>query len=317
MSDEDEGTLVHGPWSDDSYVPPPAIPDYTDIPRPEPAPEYVPESENETTTEIPRLPDIPAAPDPAMALRSEGIPESAENEAEEYAEYEDGEYVQPRSLADRLGDWLELRLEMARTRHESEAPFREAEIARKAALLKSRTEQEVALAAANGKLRQAQLAAHGDRSSAHLKPATGGGGGGRGAGGGRGPGGGSGRGGGGAGSGRGSGSSGAGPRSGSGSGSGRGRGSGRGSGGGSPSHGSGKGPGSGSSGRGGGSKGNETKKDPKGRQNGSGGLGSSGRGGGGGGKNGPGGGRSPGRREERGPAGHRSDAGTAPASTRA
>lgn len=317
MSDEDEGTLVHGPWSDDSYVPPPPIPDYTDIPRPEPAPENPPESANETTTEIPRLPGIPAAPDPAMALRSEGIPESAEYDGGEYEEYEDGEYVQPRSLADRLGDWLELRLEMARTRHESEAPFREAEIARKAALLKSRTEQEVALAAANSKLRQAQLT-HGDRSGAHTK-STGSGGGGRGAGGGgRGSGGGSGR----SGGGRGSGS-GASPRSGSGSGSGRGGGpgSGRGSGGGSSTHGSGKGPGGGSGGRGGGPKGNDPKRDSKGRQNGSGGLGASGKGGGGSGgvKSGSGGGRSPARREERALTGHRTDgpAGAAPATTRA
>ncbi|MGK5497303.1 ATP/GTP-binding protein [Streptomyces sp. URMC 125] len=58
---------------------------------------------------------------------------------------------------------------MARARHETEAPFREAEIARKVALLESRTAQDVALMEANGKLRQAGLKAKGDKAAARGK----------------------------------------------------------------------------------------------------------------------------------------------------
>lgn len=167
MSDVDDpnGILVRGPWrGESSYVPPP-IADYGDtIPPPEDIPAPPPESPEETTMQ---LPTIPAAPDPATALRSEGIapPEVAEDDGE----YEEGEYVQPRSLADRLGDWLELRLEMARYSHESEAPFREAEIARKAALLEGRTAQEVAMMEQNGKLHTAMMKAKGDKAAARGK----------------------------------------------------------------------------------------------------------------------------------------------------
>ncbi|MFI1700629.1 hypothetical protein ACH419_32300 [Streptomyces bobili] len=169
MSDESDdtggGTLVHGPWSGGSTYSLPPIPDFIDtIPPPEDIPEAPPESPEETTME---LPTIPAAPDPAAALRSEGItaPEAGEDEGE----YEEGEYEQPRSLADRLGDWLEFRLEMARANHESEAPFREAEIARKAALLEGRTAQEVAMMEQNGKLQAAMMKAKGDKAAARGK----------------------------------------------------------------------------------------------------------------------------------------------------
>lgn len=163
MSDEDGGgTLVRGPWSgESSYVPPPMT-DYSDtIPAPDDIPAAPPESPEETTMELPR---IPAAPDPEMALCSDGIapPEIGEDDGE----YEEDVYVQPRSLADRLGDWLELRLEMARSLHESEAPFREAEIARKAALLAGRTAQEVAMMEQNGKLHAALMKAKGDKAAA-------------------------------------------------------------------------------------------------------------------------------------------------------
>ncbi|MFD6282016.1 ATP/GTP-binding protein [Streptomyces sp. NPDC060209] len=168
MSDDDEdgsGTLLRGPWSgESSYVPPP-MPDYSDtIPPPEGIPAVPPESPEETTMQ---LPPIPAAPDPAMALRSEGI--APPEIGEEDGEYEEGEYVQPRSLADRLGDWLELRLEMARSLHESEAPFREAEVARKAALLEGRTAQEIAMMEQNGKLHAAMMKAKGDKAAARGK----------------------------------------------------------------------------------------------------------------------------------------------------
>ncbi|MET8787989.1 ATP/GTP-binding protein [Streptomyces sp. NPDC004589] len=169
MSDEDDsGTLVRGPWGgDSSYVPPP-IPDYADtIPPPEDIPAAPPESPEETTLQ---LPVIPAAPDPATALRSDGIPAPEVGDVD--SENEDGEYSQRRSLADRLGDWLEYRIEMARARHESEAPFREAEIARKAALLEGRTAQDVALMEANGKLHQAMMKAKGDKAAARGKADT-------------------------------------------------------------------------------------------------------------------------------------------------
>lgn len=169
MSDESDdtggGTLVHGPWSGDSTYPLPPIPDFIDtIPPPEEIPEPPPETPEETTME---LPPIPTAPNPATALRSEGI--TTPEAGEDGDEYEEGEYEQPRSLADRLGDWLEFRLEMARANHESEAPFREAEIARKAALLEGRTAQEVAMMEQNGKLHTAMMKAKGDKATARGK----------------------------------------------------------------------------------------------------------------------------------------------------
>ncbi|MFE7777651.1 ATP/GTP-binding protein [Streptomyces sp. NPDC057445] len=162
MSDDPNGILLRFPGGGDpSYVPPP-IPAYTDtLPAPEDIPEAPPE---ETTID---LPPIPHPMDPSMALSSEGI--SIPEPNGEYGEDEYVEYVQPRSLADRIGDWLEFRIDMARARHESEAPFREAEIARKAALLGARTAQEVALIEQNGKLRQALLKARGDKAEARGK----------------------------------------------------------------------------------------------------------------------------------------------------
>ncbi|MFJ6355180.1 ATP/GTP-binding protein [Streptomyces sp. NPDC092046] len=167
MSDVDDpnGILVRGPWRDDSSYAPPPVPDFADtIPPPEDTPEAPPESPEVTTLE---LPPIPSAPDPATALYSEGITEpEADDDGEEY---EEGEYAQPRSLADRLGDWLEFRLEKARVLHESESPFREAEIARKVALLEGRTAREVAMMEQNGKLHAAVMKAKGDKAAARGK----------------------------------------------------------------------------------------------------------------------------------------------------
>ncbi|MFI8916530.1 ATP/GTP-binding protein [Streptomyces sp. NPDC053513] len=169
MSDDSDetggGTLVHGPWSGDSTYELPPIPDFIDtIPPPEDIPEAPPETPEETTME---LPAVPAAPDPVLAMRSEGIAAPVVEEPE--GEYAEGEYEQRRSLADRLGDWLEFRLEMARANHESEAPFREAEIARKAALIEGRTAQEVAMMEQNGKLHAAMMKAKGDKAAAREK----------------------------------------------------------------------------------------------------------------------------------------------------
>ncbi|MEV7659466.1 ATP/GTP-binding protein [Streptomyces anulatus] len=298
MSDESDdtggGTLVHGPWSGDSTYTLPPIPDFIDtIPPPGVIPEVPPESPEETTME---LPAIPAAPNPATALRSEGIIASETDEDE--SEYQEGEYEQLRSLADRLGDWLEYRLETARYNRESEAPFREAEIARKVALLEGRTAQEVAMMEQNGKLHAAMMRAKGDKAAARGKAdadrakssslgsglgadkgrsKAGGGGGSR----------------------SGGGSSGGSGRSGSGGsrapGTNGSAGAGRGSGGGSSPKGSGKGSERSSGGRGGPSKGNDSSGGSRSRQNGSGGSGGSGKSGSGrgsssgsGGKNAPG-----------------------------
>lgn len=169
MSDDPDGdgggTLVRGPWSGDSWYAPPPIPDFADtIPVPDDIPAPPPESPEETTM---HLPPIPAAPDPAMALRSDGVtrPESGEGDGES----EEGEYVPPRSLADRLGDWLDFRIEKSRAAHESETPFRDAEIARKVALLEGRTAQEVAMMEQNGKLHAAMMKAKGDKAAARGK----------------------------------------------------------------------------------------------------------------------------------------------------
>ncbi|MEU2564850.1 ATP/GTP-binding protein [Streptomyces longispororuber] len=227
------------------------------------------------------LPPIRGPISPETALRETGMPDAPGSGDDEYGE---GEYEQPRSLADRLGDWLEYRLEVARDRHAGEVPFREAEIARKAALLEARTAQETAMMEQNAKLHAAQMKAKADKAAARGKAdaarssnsgmgadkggrsKAGGGGGSRSGGGSSG------------GSGRGSGPNG----------------SGRGSAGGSSPKGAAKGSDRSAGGRGGGSKGNESSGSPKGRQNG---LGSSGAGkpgtrngssGGTGGKNGSG-----------------------------
>ncbi|MFF9870161.1 ATP/GTP-binding protein [Streptomyces sp. NPDC013953] len=199
------------------------------------------ESPAEATME---LPSICGPISPESALRDAGMPAAPDSDD---GEYEDGEYVQPRSLADRLGDWLELRIEMARERHASEAPFREAEIARQAALLEARTAQETAMMEQNSKLHTAQMKAKADKAAARGKAdaarSSNSGGSGRG----------------GTGGGRGSGANGPGAARGSGSGN-------------SPKV-TGKGSDRSAGGRGGASKGNDSSGGPKGRQNGSGGSG--------------------------------------------
>ena len=161
MSDEpdepdgaDGGTLVQGPWGgDSSYVPPP-IPDFADtIPPPEDIPAAPPESRKKQQWNS-RRSGCSASYGPGGGAASEGIADPATAPDSEDGENENGEYVQPRSLADRLGDWLEFRMHMVRTRHEGEAPFREAAIERKVALLEARTAQQVALTEQNGKLQQ-------------------------------------------------------------------------------------------------------------------------------------------------------------------
>lgn len=159
------GQLINFPTGDDVTGRPPALPDPSRL-FPEPRTEEIsPDPPEESDREFPA---IPQPPDPEFALRSEGI-DSADSEVEEEVEYFDEESDQRRSLADRLGDWLEFRLERARSRHADEAAFREAEIARKAELLKGRTAAEVAMMEQNGKLRQAMLRARADKASARGK----------------------------------------------------------------------------------------------------------------------------------------------------
>ncbi|MFF4866813.1 ATP/GTP-binding protein [Streptomyces sp. NPDC001231] len=247
-----------------------------------------PESPEETTME---LPPIPAVPNPTAALRSEEI--SAAGADEEIGEYEEGEYVQPRSLADRLGDWLEFRLEAARDRHAGEASFREAEIARKAALLEGRTAQEVAMMEQNGKLHAAMMKAKADKAAARGRAdadRTRSSGSGLGADKGRSK----------AGGGGGT------PRSGGSNSGGSGRGSSGGRGGGNSPGSGGKGSDRSAGGRNNGAKGNESSGGSKGRQNGSGGSGKGGSGKGGGSGN-SGSGKGDGGRTQNSPASGRQE----------
>ncbi|MFF9497233.1 ATP/GTP-binding protein [Streptomyces flaveolus] len=290
MSDDTDSNVISLPTRDSDSGEMPDAPDGGDLFYSEPSDSssggvVPPESPAETTME---LPPIRGPISPETALRETGMPDVPDSDDGEYGE---GEYDQTRSLADRLGDWLELRIEIARERHASEAPFREAEIARKATLLEARTAQETAMMEQNAKFHTAQMKAKADRAAAlgkadAARPSSsgmgadkggrskaGGGGGSRGGGGNSGS---SGRG--GTGGGRGSGTNGSG-------------GTGRGSGSGNSPKGTKKGSDRPAGGRGGGSKGNESSGGSKGRQNGSGGFSKSGTGkgsSGGAGKNGSG-----------------------------
>ncbi|GLW03817.1 ATP/GTP-binding protein [Streptomyces lavendulae subsp. lavendulae] len=279
MSDDTDSNVISLPTRGGDSGGMPDAPDGGDLFYSEPSGSSAdggasPESPEGATREFPA---IRGPISPEVALRETGMPDAPEFEDEEY---EEGEYEQPRSLADRLGDWLELRLEVARDRHAGEAPFREAEIARKAALLEARTAQETALMEQNAKFHAAQMKAKSDKAAARGKAdasrssASGLGAdkGGRSKAGGGGSSGGSGRGG-----GRGSGTNGSG-----------------GTGGGTSPKGAGKGPDRSAGGGKGGPKGSESSGGPKGRQNGSGGSGpgkavaGKGSSGGPGGKNGSG-----------------------------
>lgn len=271
MSDDTDSNVFHLPTRDSDSVPIPDAPDAGDLFYSEPSNAgegsgVPPESPEGATIQ---LPTIPAPPDPVAALRADGItgPDNAPGDGS--GGNNDGEYVHRRSLADRIGDWLEYRIELGRTRLESEKPFREAEIARKVAILKNRTDGELALKEQRNKLRQAELKARTGRVSAGGSAAGMGADHGRNKfspSGGRGPGSNSGgrggglSGGGGSGSGgRGSGGSG-GQRTGSNT-----------SGGANSPKGGGKGSGGSSGGRNGASGGKESKGSPKDRQHGSGG----------------------------------------------
>lgn len=174
--DSTDGRLIPFPGGggESSYTPPP-IPSYGDtIPDRDPDSPVPPETPEETTME---LPAIPSLADPASYLESEGIPAAGEDGDSGDLE-EEGEYEIPRSLADRLGDWLEYRIALGHARLEAEAPFREAEIEQKVARMTAQTDREVGLMAQQNKLRQAQIKAQADRTAARFGSGSGGGAGG-------------------------------------------------------------------------------------------------------------------------------------------
>ncbi|MFJ8770212.1 ATP/GTP-binding protein [Streptomyces clavifer] len=167
MTDDHNSNVVHlPPRGGDSG----SIPEAPDIgglfytAPPENIPAATPESPEETTME---LPVIPRPMNPEMALRSEVF--STPDIDGEPGEGGDGEYVHRRSLAERLGDWLEYRIALGQARIESEGPFREAEIARKVELLNAKTAREVGLLEQHNKLREAQLKARTDKTAARGK----------------------------------------------------------------------------------------------------------------------------------------------------
>ncbi|MFI6881148.1 hypothetical protein ACIBL6_47660 [Streptomyces sp. NPDC050400] len=167
MSDDDGGNVLHLPTRDGNSGPVPRAPDAGDLfYTPTPDPDDAENSNPDPSNSVHGM-HIPALRDPASFLREPGMTPAPDDygDGDGEGEYE-GEYEQPRSLADRLGDWLELRLDIRRARLESEAPFREAEIARKVSLLEAQTASETGLMEAQNKLRQAHLKARGDKAGA-------------------------------------------------------------------------------------------------------------------------------------------------------
>ncbi|MFD6626049.1 hypothetical protein [Streptomyces diastaticus] len=168
MADDTDNSNVYNlPVSDDILQRPPELPDPGRLFPPPPAP---PETPEETTMEIPA---IPRPMEPEMALRSEGISPAPDIPSQETGlgseEYGPAEYVEPRSFADRIGDWMENRIAAAKEKREAEAPYREAMIARKIELLKAKTDRETSLAEKRNELRKAELGAQAARASARGK----------------------------------------------------------------------------------------------------------------------------------------------------
>jgi hypothetical protein len=166
VSNDTDNNVVHLPTRGSDSGAMPDAPDIGDLFYSEPPNSgdgVPPESPEETTMELPAI-RTPISPE--TALRETGLPSAPGDEDDEN---EEGEYTQRRSLADRLGDWLELRLEMARNRHAEESAFREAEIARKTALLEARTAKETAAIEQNSKLRTAITKAKADTAAARGK----------------------------------------------------------------------------------------------------------------------------------------------------
>lgn len=173
------GRLLHFPPNDDVRNRPPLLPDTSAL-FPTPDNDDADTGDNDSSPTI-VLPVIPGPVDPISVLNSSGIdtgnsPDAADagitpagDAADEVGDGEYGDYTPPRSLSDRIGDWIEFRIGRARDRHTVEQPAREAEIARKVELLKARTAHEAGVIQQNGKLQQAQLKARGDLAAANGK----------------------------------------------------------------------------------------------------------------------------------------------------
>ncbi|MFD0396322.1 hypothetical protein ACFQ3Z_45640 [Streptomyces nogalater] len=166
MSDDTDSNVINLPTRGGESGGMPDAPDGGDLFYSEPSDSDSGGDGSSSLTETATAPPIRGPISPETALRETGMPAAPDSGDEEY---EEGEYVQPRSLADRLGDWLEYRLEVARDRNAAEAPFREAEIARKVALLEARTARETALMEQSAKLHTAMMKAKGDKAAARGK----------------------------------------------------------------------------------------------------------------------------------------------------
>ncbi|MGW4779958.1 ATP/GTP-binding protein [Streptomyces filamentosus] len=172
MSDDCDDNVLHLParGADSGSVP--EAPDIGDLfytePPSSPAAGIPPESPAGAAVE---LPPVRTPISPEAVLLEAGMPAPPETAGAENgdAEYGEGEVSYPFSLADRIGEWLEHWLGVARDRHTEGAPLREAEIARQTELLNSRTAQETALMEQNGKFHAALIQAKSDRAAAQGK----------------------------------------------------------------------------------------------------------------------------------------------------
>lgn len=179
MTDEtrENGQLINFPVTDDVRNSPPQLPD---LGRLFPTPESDPDSEagggGQAGFTLPSF-TRPMGPESAVnsTMNSGGINDlySSPNAFGDGAANSDGEtdggYVHRRSFADRIGDWIEYRINRGQGRHDAEAPYRTAEGERKAALLKARTETEVEAIRQNGKLEGARVKAGADLAAARGK----------------------------------------------------------------------------------------------------------------------------------------------------
>ncbi|WP_326581713.1 hypothetical protein OIE69_43890 (plasmid) [Actinacidiphila glaucinigra] len=152
--DAGRGNVVRLPVGQGAYVVPPRVPTFEEV-RPPAIPDPLRE---EPVPEI-AVPPVPTPMAPAAALAAEAPTDETGDDgpSEEY----DVDAEVPRSLADRIGDWIDFRISRGRERHEAEMPLREAEVARKVDLLKARTNHDVTMSGLNSKLQQERLRGRG------------------------------------------------------------------------------------------------------------------------------------------------------------
>ncbi|MFF6794305.1 ATP/GTP-binding protein [Streptomyces filamentosus] len=172
MSDDRDDNVLHLParGADSGSVP--EAPDIGDLfytePPSSPAAGIPHESPAGAAVELPPV-RTPISPEQVLLEAGMTAPPETAGAENDDAEYGEEEVPYPFSLADRIGEWLEHWLGVARDRHTEEAPLREAEIARKTELLNSRTAQETALMEQNGKFHAALIQAKSDRAAAQGK----------------------------------------------------------------------------------------------------------------------------------------------------